>query len=125
MLGDDRAASNFAADHMPSAVANGSGAAFNIYQVPEGIARHLLLFLIGVCMIALVMAAVAMVNSFEIAPHQIARASESVDRASDRLEENTRYLVQVAYWGQRAEVAATAAGVKLPPFPQPTDRRRP
>lgn len=88
-------------------------------EVPETVAKWLLVFLVIVCLLSLMCSVVAVVNSFEIAPRQIARASESVDRASDRLEDNTRYLIQVQYWSQLVYAKLEAAGVKVPPPPKP------
>lgn len=90
---------------------------YNSFAVPESVAKPLLLFLISVCLLALVFSAIAMVNSFEIAPRQIARASESVDRANDRLENNTRYLIQIQYWAQLVYAQGQAQGFKIPPPP--------
>lgn len=96
---------------------NGTGAAVTIYQVPEGLAKPLLIFLICACLLALGESTISMVNSFEIAPHQVARASEAVDRANDRLENNTRYLVQIQYWAQLVYAQGQAQGFKIPPPP--------
>ncbi len=87
-------------------------------EITEGVAKWLLVFLVCVCLLSLMLSVVAVVNSFEIAPRQVARASEAVDRASDRLENNTRYLIQIQYWAQLVYAQGQAQGFKIPKPPE-------
>jgi hypothetical protein len=94
------------------ASSTGTGTAFNL--VTQDALKPFMYLMVGTSLLSVIISVVALVVSLVGAPMLLAK-SETISEKSENL---TRYMVQVSYWGQRAELAATNAGLKLPPFPK-------
>lgn len=95
---------------------NGDGPKIVIVQKMDELKPYAYAFLI-VIVFNVLLSGAALLMCLVGAPALLAESG----RMSEKLENNTRYMIQVTYWTNMVYAELTAKGLKIPPPPKPKE----